>query len=129
LSAQILRSRNDPFYVGKQTEGRLREFLRRRCHLNVKPLANVALLGRTSWNLLRSGSEAGGGCVLAIRFSFDADQSVPPSLDASLLDSSGSVLPVGCVFRGGRNPYWEMCQLDYARTHAGSYRLRLTQGN
>jgi hypothetical protein len=41
ISAKLLTSTNDSFYLGNQLEGRLRDFLRTRFHLRIRPLPNV----------------------------------------------------------------------------------------
>src|ERR1041385_7524857 len=44
LAVAILRDGNDPFYLGNQTEGRLRDFLQKKCQLNIKPAGNLSPL-------------------------------------------------------------------------------------
>jgi hypothetical protein len=121
LTAKVLRSTNDTFYLGNQMEGRLRDFLRQRCHLSVKPLANVASLGKP-----------GERAVFAIRFSLKSYRNNPSALDAELRDTAGAVMPVRTAMPfGGRpvsgNTYWELLNLDDLRTKAGNYKLRFTQ--
>ena len=126
LSAEILRSGNDPFYLGNQAEGRLRDFLRQKCHLNVKPSANLAPLALGPSSSL-FGREVLPRSVMALCFSFSANRGAPPRLDGELLDANGFVSPVEIIGRGGHSPYWEMWNLDSSRTNAGSYTLRIKQ--
>lgn len=116
LSVKVLRTRNDRFYVGNQFEGCARSFLRDRCHLRVKPLADVSDLYRVA-----SGD---GGCTLALRYSCEVTAS-PVSPEAELVDCSGASLGLGGICMIGRNPYCSFFNLDRGRTNAGDYTLRL----
>ena len=113
LSVRVLRNRNDQFYLGNQFEGRLRAFLRDRCHLNVKPLADVSVLPRD------------GSCTLALRYSFEVNPSASLSPDAELVDCSGTAMGVGGGYVFWANPYCETLNLDLVRTNAGDYTLKL----
>lgn len=124
LSVKVLRSTNDSFYLGNPTEGRLRDLLRQRFHLNVKPIANLAAIARV-FNLNPPREQV---TSFAIRFSLKSSPSTMPELGAELQDASGVVVPAGGGYSGGANPYWCLFDLDRSRTNAGNYKLRLTQG-
>ncbi|MCX6929140.1 MAG: hypothetical protein NT154_38875 [Verrucomicrobia bacterium] len=124
LSAKVLRGTNDSFYLGNPTEGRLRDILRKRFHLNVKPIANLAVLARV-FNLNPPRERV---TSFALRFTLKSSPSTMPELDAELQDASGGVVPAGADYIGGTNPYWCLFNLDRSRTNAGNYKLRLTQG-
>ncbi len=116
LSARVLRSHRDRFYLGNQLDGRVRDFLRKTCHLNVSTLPDVACMVHTS-----------DRCTLVLRYSLRPDQGTLSPLDLELLDPAGTVLPAGGGFNFGRNPYCLSCDLDATRTNADTYRLRIKQ--
>ncbi len=125
ISVRILQTTNDAFYLGNQTEGRIRDFLRQRCHLKVNPLPNVGLF---AWGPpFNIGAPAGGGHILALYYSFNTPTSAHPMLHADLLDVSGNVMKTGGSLSAARNPYyWQVWDLDFERTNSGNYTLRLT---
>jgi hypothetical protein len=145
LDVKVLRGRRHSFYLGNQTEGRIRDYLAQRLHLPVKPLTDI---GTTAYNLTcnsarqsgpfsapRGGPSEPRSSVLVISYSFEGVQSpIPPGqftpalsadLDAEFRDSSGAVIPLGMSVFSGTKPYWQSFNLDSARTNAGNYKLRL----
>src|SRR5690349_24927558 len=86
LSVAVLRSSEDRFYLGNPIEGRVRGFLRDRCHLNIKPIRELSGSARSL-----SGSN---GCIFLMCYSCEAAPT-PNVTSAELVDSSGAVLGVG----------------------------------
>ena len=117
-SVRVLRSPDDSFYLGNQFEGDARAFLNGRCYLKVKTLPDISGLAQ---NLC--GTRI-GGCTFALRYAYDGTPS-PVSLDAELVDCSGTSLGVGGSYTFGTNPYCLFMNLDRERTSAGDYTLKL----
>ena len=124
LSVKVLHSTKEPFYLGNQTEGRVRDFLRQRFHLSIiKPLPNVAPMGRGQ---LMSLFQPVNHCTFALRFSLKNNQSSAP-VKAELRDASGDFVPIAGAEWGGTNPDYVLLDLDTFRTYGGNFTLRLTQ--
>ena len=119
LSVSVLRSGDDRFYLGNPLEGRVRGFLRDRCHLKVKPMRELSGVARSF-----SGSN---GCTFILRSSCEAAPS-PDVMYAELVDCSGAALGVGGCWTYGTNGCF-FCNLDRERTNAGDYTLKLRRGS
>ena len=118
LSARVLRSPNDSFYMGNQFEGQARAFLHDRCHLKVKPLFDVS-------SVAFSTVSADGGSTFALCYSPKPYPS-PVPLDIQLLDSSGVSVGVSTAAIFGSNPCCcLLVNLDKGRTNAGDYTLTI----
>jgi hypothetical protein len=132
LGVKVLRGGRDSFYLGNQTEGRLRDYLAQRLHLNVKRLPDIGAFARSLHE--RHGAPHPGVFVIwyspagvpsATATSQLPSAFFPPPLSAELRNSSGAVIPVGTGLISGTKPYWQSYNLDFARTNAGNYKLRL----
>jgi hypothetical protein len=143
LSAKLLCSSKDCFYIGNQAEGRVRDLLRTRLHFKVKPLedmapyADYAISAEYFRPRAPSPRQAGYPAILALRFSLlDPTGSLPPvppafpgapapPITLELQDPSGDVVPGGCLCYSGTNPFYMLLNLDTERTRAGTYKVRL----
>src|SRR6185436_10380171 len=85
LSVRVLRSSDDMFYLGNPLEGRVRGFLRDRCHLNVKTIRELSGAARSL-----SGSN---GCTFILRYSCEAAPS-PDVMYAELVDCSDAAVGI-----------------------------------
>lgn len=136
LSVKLLRSPNDCFYRGNQTEGRVREYLRTRLHIKMQALEDLAPYAAVaaSAEQPRPGThfppQAGHPAILALRFSLSdvppgsAAASAPP-VTLELRDPSGEVVQGGSLCHSGTNPFYMLLNLDTYRTRAGNYKVRL----
>ena len=138
LDVKVLRGARHSFYLGNQTEGRIRDYLAQRLHLPAKALPDI---GATAFYSTYHSTPYDSPLephrsVLVISYSFKGVQSpMPPGqltpalsahLDAEFRDSSGAVIPVDiCIFGGTTPCCWQSFNLDSARTNAGNYNLRL----
>jgi hypothetical protein len=133
LSAKLLTSTNDCFYVGNQMEGQVRDFLSRYCHIKVQPLLNLQPVARSSFfNYQAHPPEPDNRSLLALWVAFGKDQKpANPMFDLELRDASGRLVALSGIYLASHNnePYqsWKLLDLDRCRTNAGKYSVRLVQ--
>jgi hypothetical protein len=118
LSAKILRGSNVDFYIGSQLEGRVRDFLGGRMHLNVTPLHNFGRSYFFGWPYQKHTTDQ-----LALLFRWDASEAPPKHIIAEFVDSAGKTKRLPGAYRSG-NPFCCIFDLGPLLQNSGRYRLR-----
>jgi hypothetical protein len=136
-SARVLWTSKDHFYPGNELECRVRDFLRQRCHLNLKPVDGFFSYSPLSMQAPAMAIHLGShhtlrqsGCTFALCYSLDTYPSAPLPLTAELFDPSGAYVPIAHTSAiETTNLCIQFFDLDGARTNAGNYKLKLKHGD
>lgn len=127
LSARLLTSTNESFYLGNPIEGRVRDFLRFRCHLKVKLVPNVTPLAFSLGMRRAPQREVAHPSWFALHFTLDESPLNSYPISVELWDPAGNKVLSSASVWSGKPLYWQVLDLDADRFLPGNYRVRLVQ--